>query len=506
VIALAALVAPPLEALRSRRRPVTIVAGVLVVVVTAVFAYEYRQARADLADTRTRLEAARADLADARTQVDRTQVRADLTRDTVDLIQSETDFAVATRELVEAVIRETTTEIADVDALQREIDLQRMAVAADSSETQACFDGVARAVDANGRGDSDAAVDALRDASGPCAGTLALATGARFPYDFADPFVLRAGDSDAAVDALRDASGPCAGTLALATGARFPYDFADPYVLRAGDGRWYGYSTNAGAGDVQVIRSTDLQTWELVGNGLAALPAWASPGATWAPAVLARDGHYVLYYTAREASSHLQCISRAVAPSPAGPFLDDSTAPLVCQHEYGGSIDPSPFVDADGRLSLLWKSEGGGRAPTIWSQELAPDGRSLAFVPARPLVTVDRAFEYGVVEAPTLLREGGRYFLLYAGGDWSSRTYSAAYAVCAGPAGPCTKPADGRMLRSGHKLAGPGGVEVFRDAAGAPWVAFHAYSEPNVGYPSSRYFHVARLRVTGDGLAVDVAT
>jgi len=465
VIALAALVAPPLEALRSRRRPVTIVAGVLVVVVTAVFAYEYRQARADLADTRTRLEAARADLADARTQVDRTQVRADLTRDTVDLIQSETDFAVATRELVEAVIRETTTEIADVDALQREIDLQRMAVAADSSETQACFDGVARAVDANGRGDSDAAVDALRDASGPCAGTLALATGARFPYDFADPF-----------------------------------------VLRAGDGRWYGYSTNAGAGDVQVIRSTDLQTWELVGNGLAALPAWASPGATWAPAVLARDGHYVLYYTAREASSHLQCISRAVASSPAGPFLDDSTAPLVCQHEYGGSIDPSPFVDADGRLSLLWKSEGGGRAPTIWSQALAPDGRSLAFVPARPLITVDRAFEHSVVEAPTLLREGGRYFLLYAGGDWSSRSYSAAYAVCAGPAGPCTKPADGRVLRSGHKLAGPGGVEVFRDAAGAPWVAFHAYSEPNVGYPSSRYFHVARLRVTGDGLAVDVAT
>jgi len=62
------------------------------------------------------------------------------------------------------------------------------------------------------------------------------------------------------------------------------------------------------------------------------------------------------------------------------------------------------------------------------------------------------------------------------------------------------------VLRSGDQLAGPGGAEVFRDARGAPWVAFHAYSEPNVGYPSSRYVHVARLRVVGDRLVVDPAT
>ena len=464
MIALAELVAPPLEALRSRRRLVAVVAAV-VVVVTGVFAYRYGQARADLHDARTRLADARGELADTRVQLDRTTQRTDLTHDTVDLIRSETDFAVATRTLIEAVTRDTMAEIAAVDTLRREIDAQRAAVEADSTETQACFDGVARAVAANGRGDQDAAVDALRGAAGPCAGTLALATGARFPYDFADPF-----------------------------------------VLRAGDGRYYGYSTNAGAGDVQVIRSTDMKTWELVGNGLASLPAWATPGATWAPAVLARDGHYVLYYTAREASSHLQCISRAVAPSPAGPFLDDSAGPMVCQHDEGGSIDPSPFVDADGRLSLLWKSEGHGGGPTIWSQELLPDGLGPAFVAPRRLLTVDRSFEHGVVEAPTMLHEGGRYFLLYAGAGWSSRGYTTAYAVCSGPAGPCTKPADGRVLRSGDTLAGPGGAEVFRDAQGAPWAAFHAYSEPNVGYPSSRYFHVARLRVDGDRLSFDVAT
>ena len=51
-----------------------------------------------------------------------------------------------------------------------------------------------------------------------------------------------------------------------------------------------------------------------------------------------------------------------------------------------------------------------------------------------------------------------------------------AVASCAGPAGPCTKSASGKVLASGARLAGPGGVEVFRDRDGALWAAFHAFS------------------------------
>jgi len=110
------------------------------------------------------------------------------------------------------------------------------------------------------------------------------------------------------------------------------------------------------------------------------------------------------------------------------------------------------------------------------------------------------------VEAPSMVREGGTYFLVYAAADWNSRRYVTAYATCAGPAGPCMKPADGRVLGSGSRLAGPGGVELFRSRDGALWAAFHAFSEPNVGYPSSRYFHVAPVRVTGGRLAIDAET
>ena len=448
----------------SRPRVLVVVASVLAVALASVFAVRYRQERARLADERERLAAATASLADARAELGLTRRRTALAPGGVDLVLAETELAIATRTFIDGITRNTQQEIAGVDAERTETDAARFLVAAHTNEVRSCLDGVSIAVGSSRSGDVQSSVTALRGAAGACTRTLAYASGARFPYDFADPFVLRAG------------------------------------------GAYYAYSTNAGAGDIQVIRSPDLVDWELVGNGLAGLPRWAAPGATWAPAVVPRGGGYVAYYTVRDAGSRRQCISRAVSAKPAGPFVDDSAGPLVCQIADGGSIDPSPFVDADGRAFLLWKSEGrGGTPPTIWSQELSADGIALTGG-ARALLAADRAFERGVVEAPTLVHEGGGYYLLYAAADWNSRSYAVAYAGCAGPMGPCLKPSDGRVLASGPRLAGPGGAEVFRDAAGSPWVAFHAFSEPDVGYPSSRYLHIARLRVVDGRIVLDTAT
>jgi hypothetical protein len=446
-----------------RRWWATVVCGVVAGALVTTFAVQYRRAGDRLAREERTSAAVEAELAAQRSELVQTLAAAGLHERAITATRSAVADAVGARTWAEALTRATEDEVATTQAAIKEAETARYLVAANAAEARGCFDGVSRAVAANRGADRRGAVTALQGANGACTHTLALATGARFPYDFPDPFVLRAG------------------------------------------GTYYAYSTNSGAGDVQVIRSADLVTWELVGNALPVLARWARPGTTWAPSVLARPGGYVLYYTTRHDASNRQCISRAVAASPAGPFLDDSSAPIVC--DPGGSLDPSPFVDTDGRAFLLWKSEGfppGGQTH-LWSQQLSADGRSTVGTPAR-LISADRSFERGIVEGPSLLREGGRYFLVYSAANWTAQTYSIAYATCAGPSGPCTKPGENRVLRSGARLAGPGGAEVFRDAGGGLWVGFHAFSEPHVGYPSSRYFHIAPLRVNGDTIAIDAST
>jgi Glycosyl hydrolases family 43 len=309
----------------------------------------------------------------------------------------------------------------------------------------------------------------------------------------------RAGNDPAAIDALRGIEGACNRALGAigGTGPVYALDFADPFVLTTNDG-YYAYATNSGGGAVQVIRSADLHDWTVVGDGMPVLPDWAEPGLTWAPTVLARGSSFVLYYTVRDASTGRQCVSRGVARTPAGPFRDDSPGPLVCEGEWG-AIDASPFADLNGNAYLYWRSDGiPGR---ITAQRLSLDGRSLVGEPQH-ILYADESWEDGVIEGPAMTRSGRAYHLFYSGNEWNSRDYAIGHAVCETPLGPCTKPSDKPLFASGGTIAGPGGQEIFLDAAGGARFAYHAFTEPYVGYPASRRLHLATVSFSGPRIAV----
>jgi beta-xylosidase len=264
----------------------------------------------------------------------------------------------------------------------------------------------------------------------------------------------------------------------------FDGDFPDPFVLPIGD-RSFVYGTQTGDLNVQVMESADLERWEHRGEALPELPAWAERGRTWSPAVLRRDQGSMLYYAVRHRGAGRQAISVADAADPAGPFVDRSPEPLIFQEDRGGSIDPSPFVDADGTAYLLWKSDDNaiGRVPSLWGAPLQPDGLALAGEPVE-LLTYDAAWEAPLVEAPSLARAGeGRYLLFYSGGRWESDGYAIGYATGPGPLGPFRKETqDGPWLASQPGMAGPGGAEVFTAADGTGRIAFHAWTAPRIGY------------------------
>lgn len=260
-------------------------------------------------------------------------------------------------------------------------------------------------------------------------------------------------------------------------------DFPDPFVLRS-DGRFFAYATRGLAANIQIMVSPDLVTWTRLGNALPFLPEWAVGPQAWAPAVLEVGDRHVLYYTITERRTGLFCVSAAVSNGPAGPFVDRSSAPLVCQRERGGTIDPSVFVDRDGAAWLLFKSDGiKGREPTrLWSQQLGPDGLTLRGQPAE-LLRTDRSWEQPVIENPAMTEADGRYFLLYSANRWYSARYAVGWAACDGPAGPCHKPGDGPLISSTDAALGPGGADFFTDAFGGRWIAYHAWTPPHTQYP-----------------------
>lgn len=273
-------------------------------------------------------------------------------------------------------------------------------------------------------------------------------------------------------------------------------DFPDPFVLRVG-ADYYAYATNASGYNVQLLHSSDLRTWERLGDTLPQLPVWAAAGQnlTWAPTVLQRPGFYVLYYTARFAAAGLQCLGCAISASPAGPFHDQSTEPFLCQHRLGGSIDPSPFVEDDGRIYLLWKNDGNScDLPTgLWLQALRDDGLAVEGK-AVELLRRDQPWELPLVEAPALVKHEGRYYLFYSGNWWESADYAINYAVSDTLTGPYIKPHAQPWFARREDVLGPGGQEFFTTPDGQLWMAYHAWTVPNVGYPAgTRSLHLAQI-------------
>jgi beta-xylosidase len=302
--------------------------------------------------------------------------------------------------------------------------------------------------------------------------------------------------------AITAVSSTCLALDGTGGGLVYPFNFPDPSVLRVGS-EYYAFSTNAVVGNIQVIASSNLTLWTPVGDALPQLPTWAQSGNTWHPAVLQIGSTFVLYYAVQDAADGQECVSEAVSRQPEGPYLDTSTAPLVCQTQEGGSLDPSPFVGADGQPYLVWKSQGtNGQPPALWSQPLTPTGTAL--VPGTPseLLAPGQHWEEGVIEGPNMLVTGGQYLLFFGGNNWQSANYAIGVADCQGPLGPCTASPANPLLASDQTMEGPGGPSLFTDPQGNLWLAFHAWLPGEVGYPNGRPLFLRRVNLVGDVLSV----
>ncbi|MDQ6798091.1 MAG: glycoside hydrolase family 43 protein [Actinomycetota bacterium] len=298
----------------------------------------------------------------------------------------------------------------------------------------------------------------------------------------------------ALVSVARRAGGDAAPRLPRLGQARDVYDgdLGDPFILPVtapGQApRFVAFGTGDWPSRVPTARSSDLTTWQEGPDALPQLPVWAAPDPgnsfSWAPAALDTGRGFVLYVSLPDAESGQQCIGAATSTIADGPYAGTGEGPMVCQHELGGSIDPTVTRDRAGKLHLIWKNDGNalGLPSTIWEQALTDDGLGVVG-PIHRLLTASQPWQGGIIEEPAVIPAAdGGWWLFYSGNFFDRPEYATGLAHCTALEGPCTEAGDGPVLATAQldqpRQSAPGGLETFQDGHGGLWAVFDTWNRP----------------------------
>jgi hypothetical protein len=107
-----------------------------------------------------------------------------------------------------------------------------------------------------------------------------------------------------------------------------------------------------------------------------------------------------------------------------------------------------------------------------------------------------------LIEGPFVTRQEGRYWLFYAGNDFSTPAYGIGVAVADHPLGPYTKQG-APLLNSTREWLAPGHASVASGTHGDPQLFFHAFHPRTGGYNAFRALLTVGLKFSAE--RVDVA-
>jgi hypothetical protein len=136
----------------------------------------------------------------------------------------------------------------------------------------------------------------------------------------------------------------------------------------------------------------------------------------------------------------------------------------------------------------------------VRAQPIAADGRSL-LSEDRIVLKNDQDWEGHLIEGPFVTFQQGRYWLFYAGNDFSTPAYGIGVAVADHPLGPYTKQEE-PLLRSTRDWVAPGHASVAPGIDGKPQLFFHAFHAGTGGYNAFRALLTVGLSFTSGRVEV----
>jgi arabinan endo-1,5-alpha-L-arabinosidase len=274
-------------------------------------------------------------------------------------------------------------------------------------------------------------------------------------------------------------------------GLKGDLDVHDPALLKGGPGeKWYVFSSgrpDKGGGTVAVRSSADGgRTWSYDGTIWDAMPSWTTeivPGANamWAPAIYEHGGVYYLYYAVSTIGKNNSVVALATNSTldrtdPAYKWVDQGKVVRSLPASDFNAIDPDVVEDGSGTPWLVFGSYWSG----IQMVQLEwPSGKRSSDKTRWHLA--DRKETLNAVEAPSIVRHDGWYYLLTSW-DRCCQGVDSTYRIMVGRSRTVTGPyvdRDGRelmqgggtpLLKSKGDRIGPGGESV---SGGV--VAYHYY-------------------------------
>jgi len=136
----------------------------------------------------------------------------------------------------------------------------------------------------------------------------------------------------------------------------------------------------------------------------------------------------------------------------------------------------------------------------IHARRLAPDGRSLVGED-RIVLANDLDWEGHLIEGPFVTCQQDRYWMFYAGNDFSTPAYGIGVAVADHPLGPYVKQG-APVLQSTREWTAPGHASVAPGLDGRPQLFFHAFHPGTGGYNAFRALLTVGLRFTRERVEV----
>lgn len=272
---------------------------------------------------------------------------------------------------------------------------------------------------------------------------------------------------------------------------------ADPFVLKDG-GTFYLFGSDAG------LRAPVITSASLDGSGTRteAMPSpvpWSSrPGQLWAPTVGRFAGRWAMFFAADRPNppdpANPQCIGRAWANAPAGPYVAEAL-PVHCGVDGRGILDPQIFDGPDGQRWLLVAV--GNTGVPIQTIKL-DDNANLVTAPFG-IYARTHAWEGRFLENPAMVYDAaaGNYVLTYSAGDWWTPAYSIGVARCASPLGFCSSSAEGPWISSASGRTGPGGLSFFNGPDGGLRAVYSSFAAGAEGTAAPRAASFVSIGIGG---------